>query len=44
MLYHFRLAWSGFTHARVVLGGESFTVLAEGLQDVLWHLGGAPVH
>ena len=30
MLYHFRLAWSGFAHARVVLGGESFTALAEG--------------
>ena len=42
MLYHFRLAWSGFTHAHVVLGGESFTALAEGLQDALWHLGGAP--
>ncbi len=27
MLYHFRLAWSGFAHARVVLGGESFTAL-----------------
>ena len=42
MLYHFRLAWSGFTHARVVLGGESFTALAEGLQNALWHLGGVP--
>ena len=42
MLYHFRLPWSGFTHARVVLGGESFTALAEGLQGALWHLGGAP--
>ncbi len=42
MLYHFRLAWSGFAHVRVVLGGESFTALAEGLQDALWHLGGAP--
>ncbi len=42
LLYHFRLAWSGFAHARVVLGGESFTALAEGLQDALWHLGGAP--
>ena len=42
MLCHFRLAWSGFAHARVVLGGESFTALAEGLQDALWHLGGAP--
>ena len=26
----------------VVLGGESFTALAEGLQGALWHLGGAP--
>ena len=42
MLYHFRLAWSGFAHAQVVLGGESFTALAEGLQGALWHLGGAP--
>ena len=42
MLYHFRLAWSGFAHTRVVLGGESFTALAEGLQDALWHLGGTP--
>ena len=42
MLYHFRLAWSGFAHARVVLGGESYTALAEGLQGALWHLGGAP--
>ena len=42
MLYHFRLAWSGFAHAKVVLGGESFTALAEGLQGALWHLGGAP--
>ena len=42
MLYHFRLARSGFTHARVVLGGESFTALAEGLQGALRHLGGAP--
>ena len=25
-----------------MLGGESFTALAEGLQDALWHLGGAP--
>ena len=42
MLYHFRLAWSGFRHAEVVLGGESFTALAEGLQAALWSLGGAP--
>jgi len=41
-LYHFRLAFSGYEHAHVVLGGESFVALAEGLQNALWHLGGAP--
>jgi hypothetical protein len=41
-LYHFRLAYSGFAHAHVVLGGESFVALAEGLQNALWALGGAP--
>src|SRR5437773_4160169 len=30
-LYHFRLAFSGFEHAHVVLGGESFVALAEGI-------------
>ena len=42
-LYHFRLAYSGFSHLHVVLGGESFTALAEGLQHALWTLGGAPL-
>lgn len=42
MLYHFRLAFSGWCHARVVLGGESFTALAEGLTDSLEQLGGVP--
>jgi hypothetical protein len=42
-LYHFRLAFSGFEHAHVVLGGESFVALAEGLQNALWALGGAPL-
>lgn len=42
LLYHFRLVFSGFEHAHVVLGGESFTALAEGLQNALWALGGAP--
>src|SRR6202790_3032586 len=41
-LYHFRLAFSGFEHAHVVLGGESFVALAEGLQNALWTLGGVP--
>jgi hypothetical protein len=41
-LFHFRLAFSGWEHVRVVLGGESFVALAEGLQNALWALGGAP--
>ena len=41
-LYHFRLPFSGFEHAHVVLGGESFVALAEGLQNALWSLGGVP--
>ena len=41
-LYHFRLAYSGFAHVHVVLGGESYVALAEGLQNALWALGGAP--
>ena len=42
MLYHFRLVFSGFEHAHVILGGESFVALAEGLQNALWALGGVP--
>jgi hypothetical protein len=41
-LYHFRFAFSGFEHAHVVLGGESYVALTEGLQNALWALGGAP--
>lgn len=41
-LYHFRLVFSGFEHAHIILGGESFVALAEGLQNALWALGGAP--
>jgi hypothetical protein len=41
-LYHFRLAFSGFEHAHVVLGGESFVASAEGLENALWALGGVP--
>lgn len=42
LLYHFRLIYSGWCHVKVVLGGESFTALSEGLQDALWRLGGVP--
>ena len=38
-LYHFCLAFSHWEHAHVVLGGESFVALAEGLQNALWALG-----
>jgi hypothetical protein len=41
-LFHFVLAYSGWEHAAVVLGGESFTALAENLQHALWTLGGVP--
>jgi len=42
-LYHFVLAYSAWEHAEPVLGGESFTALAVGLQNALWSLGGVPV-
>ena len=38
LLYHFRMPYSGFEHAEVVLGGESFNALSTGLAP-----GGAPV-
>jgi hypothetical protein len=41
-LYQFALAFSGWRHAEVVLGGESFEALAAGLQNALWQLGGVP--
>ncbi len=41
-LHHFRLVFSVFEHAHVVLRGESFVALAAGLQDALWSLGGVP--
>jgi hypothetical protein len=42
ILYHFRMAHSGFQHGHVILGGESFSALAVGLQNALFALGGAP--
>ena len=41
-LYHFVLAYSRWEHVGVVLGGESYTALAENLQNALWALGGSP--
>lgn len=42
LLYHFRLPYGGFEHCHVIVGGESFVALAEGLQNALWSAGGAP--
>jgi hypothetical protein len=41
-LYHFALACSGFEHAEIVLGGESYPALASGLENALRLLGGVP--
>lgn len=41
-LFHFRLEWSRWSWMRVVTGGESFTALAEGLQEAVGQLGGVP--
>lgn len=41
-LYQFAFAHSGWRHACVVLGGESFQALATGLQEALWMAGGVP--
>lgn len=37
-----RTLTSGWRHAEVVLGGESFEALASGLQNALWQLGAVP--
>jgi hypothetical protein len=43
IFYHFRLPYSGFNYMQVFMGsGESFTALAQGLQEALLYLGGAP--
>jgi len=42
MLYHYRLAYSGWRYAKVVLGGESFSALSEGLQEAFFQCGGVP--
>jgi hypothetical protein len=41
-LYHFTFAFSGWEHAEVIEGGESFVALAHGLQNALWQTGGVP--
>lgn len=41
-LYHYRLVYSRWSYAKIILGGESYTALAEGLQNALIKCGGAP--
>ncbi|MBD0270122.1 MAG: IS21 family transposase, partial [Cyanobacteria bacterium Co-bin8] len=42
LLYHYRLAYSGWQYVQVIQGGESFIGLSEGLQNALRACGGAP--
>lgn len=42
LLYHYRLAYSGWQYVQVVQGGESFVALASGLQNALLKCGGSP--
>lgn len=42
LLYHYRLVYSTWEYVAVVLGGESYPALAEGLQNALWLSNGAP--
>lgn len=42
LLYHYRLSFSGWEYVQIVLGGESYSALAEGLQNAFWESGGVP--
>jgi hypothetical protein len=42
LLYHYRLAYSGWQYAQIIQGGESFIALSEGLQNALVACGGVP--
>ena len=42
LIYHYRLAYSGWSYAELIEGGESFVALSEGLQNALFACGGAP--
>ena len=42
LLYHYRLASSGWQYVQVIQGGESFVALSEGLQNALAACGGVP--
>ena len=42
LFFHFRLPWSCYRFVSVVVNGESFTALAEGIQGAFAELGGVP--
>ena len=42
LIYHYRLAYSGWRYAQIIEGGESFIGLSEGLQNALFACGGVP--
>jgi len=42
ILYHYRLAYSGWQYVQVIQGGESFVGLSQGLQKALFACGGGP--
>lgn len=42
LLYHYRLAYSGWEYVEVIQGGESFIGLSQGLQNALNACGGVP--
>ena len=42
LIYHYRLAYSGWQYAQIIQGGASFIALAEGLQNALTACGGVP--
>jgi hypothetical protein len=43
LLYQFRFAYSGWRYVQIILGGESYSALADGLQSALHLAGGSPV-
>ncbi len=42
ILYHYRLAFSGWQYVEIIQGGESFIGLSQGLQNALRACGGVP--
>ena len=42
LLYHYRLAYSGWQYVQVIQGGESFVALSQGLQNAITLSGGSP--